>query len=482
MKFKKSILKIVAFLLILLMVLIRWNSIFKFKWGDGVYQVEKFYELPKDSVDLLFVGSSHAIVNFNVGKLYDDYGITSFVFGGAMQPMWNSYYALKEALKTQKPKLIVLEGYSVCFTGNYAIDQYLIKNYNGYKPSKNKMDILKVSAPEEKQKEIFLEYPAYHTRYTNLDRGDFLKNVGDIYYDDWKGEAYPDVTARLAHMDISTVSEIQKLPPKIEEYYRKTIELAKEKDIDIIVFVAPYAGVNVDDAMRYNAAEMIAREYEVPFINCNLKLDEIGIDYQTDGMDYSHLNYKGSEKVTKYLGDHVLNDYNLPDHRGDDRYATWQRHADYVREYLYNLRLIDTNDADALIDKLNSENHVLYVCVDGKIARNDSQIKRYLDKLGIAGDIRNGIWCIDGGDVKWGMEGDMGEYYTSMGSHDFYILRADVGAGEVYNIIMVDKDEYFPKAVNGINVLVYDKYADYVVDHFGITVDNDYLVIREAKE
>ena len=201
-----------------------------------------------------------------------------------------------------------------------------------------------------------------------------------------------------------------------------------------------------------------------------------------DGMDYSHLNYKGSEKVTKYLGDYVLNDYNLPDHRGDDRYATWQRHADYVREYLYNLRLIDTNDADALIDKLNSENHVLYVCVDGKIDRNDSQIKRYLDKLGIAGDIRNGIWCIDGGDVKWGMEGDMGEYYTSMGSHDFYILRADIGAGEVYNIIMVDKDEYFPKAVNGINVLVYDKYADYVVDHFGITVDNDYLVIREAKE
>ena len=133
MKFKKSILKIVAFLLILLMVLTRWNSIFKFKWGDGIYQVEKFYELPKDSVDLLFVGSSHAIVNFNVGKLYDDYGITSFVFGGAMQPMWNSYYALKEALKTQKPKLIVLEGYSVCFTGNYAIDQYLIKNYNGYK-------------------------------------------------------------------------------------------------------------------------------------------------------------------------------------------------------------------------------------------------------------------------------------------------------------------------------------------------------------
>lgn len=64
------------------------------------------------------MGSSHSFVNFNNGTLYEEYGIASYDLGGSLQPMWNSYYDLKEALKTQTPELIVLEGYGTTYDLN----------------------------------------------------------------------------------------------------------------------------------------------------------------------------------------------------------------------------------------------------------------------------------------------------------------------------------------------------------------------------
>mgnify|MGYP000718372696 FL=1 len=45
----------------------------------------------------------------NTQLLWDEYGMAAYLMTGAEQPLWNSYYNLKEALKNQKPKLVVLD-------------------------------------------------------------------------------------------------------------------------------------------------------------------------------------------------------------------------------------------------------------------------------------------------------------------------------------------------------------------------------------
>lgn len=114
---KKTILRITCFVLILCMVLGYVNKVFKVKYGDGIYGVTKFYELDDNTVDVLFLGSSHAYEDFNTGTLWDEFGIASYILAGSVQPMWNTYYYLKEALKTQTPELIILEGYMVVWGG-----------------------------------------------------------------------------------------------------------------------------------------------------------------------------------------------------------------------------------------------------------------------------------------------------------------------------------------------------------------------------
>ena len=58
-------------------------------------------------IDVLFLGSSHVHCNVNTQLLWDEYGMAAYLMTGAEQPLWNSYYNLKEALKTQKPRLVV---------------------------------------------------------------------------------------------------------------------------------------------------------------------------------------------------------------------------------------------------------------------------------------------------------------------------------------------------------------------------------------
>ena len=74
---------------------------------DVTYQ--SFYEMENDSVDAVFLGSSHAISAFSPQELYDTCGIRSFNLASEEQSLLVSYYWLKEALRLQKPKAVVLD-------------------------------------------------------------------------------------------------------------------------------------------------------------------------------------------------------------------------------------------------------------------------------------------------------------------------------------------------------------------------------------
>ena len=48
------------------------------------------------------------------------------------------------------------------------------------------------------------------------------------------------------------------------------------------------------------------------------------IDYVEDCFDWhGHLDTEGAGKVTVYLGNWLKENYDLPDHRGEDGYAHW---------------------------------------------------------------------------------------------------------------------------------------------------------------
>ena len=112
------------------------------------------------------------------------------------------------------------------------------------------------------------------------------------------------------------------------------IAYTRKKGTNLILIVAPYI-VTKQDRQTYNQIEKIAREEGIPFIDYNDFYREMGLDFERDFNDDSHLNYWGSCKFTDYLGKMLDSDAVLPDRRGQEGYESWDRHVRLIEEQLH---------------------------------------------------------------------------------------------------------------------------------------------------
>ena len=73
-----------------------------------------------------------------------------------------------------------------------------------------------------------------------------------------------------------------------------------------------------------NSAIKILIENNLDVINFNT-LEEFNknIDYSHDFYDYGHLNVYGATKYTLYFSKYLKERYDLPDHRDDQKYKSW---------------------------------------------------------------------------------------------------------------------------------------------------------------
>lgn len=320
---KKKIRKISICMLIILICIYFVNATLKFKYWDGIMPMEDLYNYSDDTIDVLLVGSSHMGINVDAAELWDEEGIASYCIWGAYQPMWNSYYDIVEALKTQKPKLIVLETYGMINLNEYVDYASVIKNTMGMKISKNKVDAIKASCEKEQWLDMLLEFPTYHARYSELTEDDFQHYFWqkDVIN---KHTVLINNTVEFSKPDVSTVDEKGEISEKQKEYFNKIVQLTSENNIQLLLITTPYA-LQAEEQAQFNSISDMAEKEGVPYINYNLLYDEIGIDFSTDLSDEGggHLNGYGARKVSKHLAEYIKENYDVPDRRGDSKYDSW---------------------------------------------------------------------------------------------------------------------------------------------------------------
>lgn len=133
-------------------------------WGP--YRAE-----PADSLDYLYLGSSYAYCDVNPALVYDASGLTGYVLAGPEQTLSQTYYYLKEALRTQSPQAVILEASALHFARYQSYTQINV----GYMPfSRNKLAaIFRASEPELRTGLLFELY-FYHDRWKQVSPGDVL--------------------------------------------------------------------------------------------------------------------------------------------------------------------------------------------------------------------------------------------------------------------------------------------------------------------
>ncbi len=326
-----------AFLTILSGILYISFYVLKIKNEDGVTPMQDLYAQKRNTCDVLMLGSSHAGTNLSPETLWEEYGISSYCLWGSMQPLWNSYYFLEEALKTQKPKVVVLEALSVSYALEYQDLARQETNTVGMRFSPTKVKAVMASAPPDRWLDILLEFPLYHNRIEELSRDDFQHfpwTPGRINY---KGNMTLQGTDGLAVFQEQLPDITTSLYPKQEEYLRKIIELCQQEGIELMFIKTPFPAKPQDLEKfwgPFNQMKKIGEENGVPFLDCNRMIDEMGILPEDVSPDGSHLNQSGAQKTSKALGAYLKEHYDLPDHRGDPRYDSWNAAVEKQKERL----------------------------------------------------------------------------------------------------------------------------------------------------
>ena len=301
------------------------------KYQTGIVEGSMIAEYYNDKSDheVLFIGDCEVYENFSTIELWEDYGITSYIRGSAQQLTWQSYYLLEDALRYETPKVVVFNVLALKY------DQPQNEAYNrmsidGMKWSFSKINNIKASMTADEQ---FIEYVfpllRYHSRWSELKHDDYehifskdlVSHNGYYMRVDTKPQSpFPDPTPLADY----TLGE------NAMSYLQKMVDLCKENGIALVLIKAPTEFPHWYDEWD-EQVRAFAEENDVEYINYIPLQEEIGLDMSQDTYDAGlHLNTQGAEKMAKYFGQYLVDNYDLTDYRNDASYAKiWQEKVDF---------------------------------------------------------------------------------------------------------------------------------------------------------
>lgn len=436
---KKGI-KIICFTVLLGIITARVGAILNWKESTGIM---RFYQYDKNSIDVAFYGSSRCFCTVNTAWLWDKYGMAAYNMGESGQNIGTTYYYMKETLKTQKPKVMAVEARFLTHTDKGFGNGNLYRNTLNMKWSQNSVDNIHYTVDLAEQSDeikqfVFLKFPVFHSRYNEITEEDFQPVAVDEsrYNGAWTCESY-ETPAACGVKDRKELTEDQ------IGWMDKMIALAKENEIDLIFWIAPYI-LQEENMMEFNAMKDYANEKGIPFLNFNEIYQEAGIDYGTDMRKEngagSHLNNFGAKKVTEYLGEYIWKNYQLEDHRTDESYALYNQISENWRLEEKNYAITQEKDFETYKNLLEEE-HYSYAVIDRKSGKVTSN-----------GETKSDVWYLSDKVILKQKE-DTIELYVDkkmqkMNKSDVTVLVVDKRSGElIEQADFVHKDGQLQKKI-----------------------------------
>ena len=240
-----------------------------------------FFSLPHNTVDCLFAGTSHIYCSYIPKQIYDNAGITSASIATSAQSFQNTYWLLKEGLRNQKPKVVVLDisaltsavsenvrNFRLHYTSGISILPDLsINKYLLYHEIKERKE------GWSEQMTVFDAVALLEYRNERDGNGNLLEWL-DILFS--PAENYKT----FGFMPTTTVSPQENIVPcmaashymDLEEtldfqYLKKIKELLDERGIFLIACRAPYQGCGLDDYQLYEQVRSWLEGQQIPYID-----------------------------------------------------------------------------------------------------------------------------------------------------------------------------------------------------------------------
>lgn len=462
---RRNVLKSVVFLLILFCVLLAVQNVFslKSKYGeddeDDLGRIRELFTLQKDSVDVLFVGSSHVKHSVSPLQIYEETGVTSYNLGTPSQSPEMAAALLRSAFDAQHPKVVMLDvselyktsfedapwrriidnlplsGSKLCAAWEYS-KLYAWSNTEAQKSGAS----FYTERAQDRLKSFFSAvFPLYyyHSRWPELSAYDFT-DVNEAGY--LKGyfinsrHVPGEVTAEEMNEEVrerssgstlwtldyaygqksreteeSTVQYRTQVPEQSRKLLEQMKELCEANGASLVLFKVPsvydpYLYGSAWTEGKYEAVRQTAEEMDLPYLDLLYDRD-IGYDVQTDSADGGlHCNYSGARKVSAALASYLTDECGLEGHE-DAAYSQ----AEPLYEALASVTELEMTDTlDGYLDALREREDGITILIAGSgdstgWLTQDQRAK--LNALGLSADLSEGnagasyAACIVGGTV-----------------------------------------------------------------------------------
>ncbi|MCR4895923.1 MAG: hypothetical protein K5891_04000 [Lachnospiraceae bacterium] len=342
--------RIGAFLLLLLLVLSCTYRVLSWKdtAGDYLSCREMLDATPGDTVDVFFAGTSHVYCGIYPGVLWSEYGIASFDLAVSDQTKEETLAYLKNACKKQSPKVVVVDLFALTYD-THSEPGNLYRNLANLPFGPEYVKLLGQEVSKEAFPEYLLKWPIVHERYAELGKYDFVSYPPSRFV---KGELYSDLTESLDPASLQSIPAGELSDTNVA-FLEGLLELSREEGFIPVLTVLPFSQTT-EAGEQISAAYSYAENAGINVISAEDIMRLCALDPAADFRDGSHLNASGAEKVSHLFGEILATSFALTDHRGDLRYASWDRDLIYLEHQKLLSYLRQTEDAAQYLRCLSS--------------------------------------------------------------------------------------------------------------------------------
>ncbi|MGL4790777.1 MAG: hypothetical protein ACRCW1_05135, partial [Anaerotignaceae bacterium] len=230
---------------------------------------KEFYETEKNTLDMVFIGSSHSYCTFDPSIIDEGLNTNSWQMGTPNQLPSTTYYVLKEIYNYQTPKTVVMELYWDVMDTEFELKQAdnvfeVLENEELKAEYVKKVfpmgDKVKYNIPAIRFQQDYFAYESKKIQKTTEEKygvhGKAVAQANGVEY--YKGKGYVFCDIILPEDEYDRSNQFKKFDGKDwdfnktqKQYIEKIIKLCEEKGSKLIFVTAPVANVSMDFIKNY---------------------------------------------------------------------------------------------------------------------------------------------------------------------------------------------------------------------------------------
>lgn len=289
---------------------------------------EDFNALPENSLDMLFIGSSHSYCTFDPEIFDEALGTSSFQMGTPFQHPDTTYFSLMEIFKTQSPEVVVMELYWDVLDDDFDMRQASFF-FDGVDDEEVEDEYIKTVFPMNEKAKHAVTPIRYQADYFAYKSSDMEKEITEKYevtkkvnprregLEEYRSKGYTYCEYIILESEFDETNQYKGLDGEKwqfdktqKKYLDLIVEFLDEQGTELIFVTAPVAPISMELMENYedlhNTVKKEIAGYGKKYIDYNMEFMEnspvVNDNFQDDG----HLNTSGAIIVCNLFVDYLL--------------------------------------------------------------------------------------------------------------------------------------------------------------------------------